>query len=316
MGKTLIMFPLIFVVSLLMMINGTLALPSFKSILIFGDSFLDTGNNNYIPTIARANFPPYGQDFPNHVATGRFSNGLLMSDMLASALGIKDLVPPFLNPNLPDAELTKGVCFASAASGYDNLTMALAGAIPVSKQLEYFEKYLEKLKVVVGEDEANGIVNGSLTVIFSGSNDMILSPRRLQLGPEAFGDFILDRVQDFIKAAYAKGIRNILVAGIPMDTMGYNQKLVNLLSRLQASLPGTKLVYADLQYAFSSSYLTAHANGITELQVPCCPLCIPAGGIACPNPDNFFRWDVIHPTQAAYKIIIKYLIDNSIPKFA
>lgn len=50
---------------------------------IFGDSFLDAGNNNYIntTTLDQANFWPYGQThfrFP----TGRFSDGRLVSDFI------------------------------------------------------------------------------------------------------------------------------------------------------------------------------------------------------------------------------------------
>lgn len=53
-----------------------------RSLYSFGDSFVDPGNNDYIPTNATSNFPPYGNDFPGKVATGRFSNGLLFPDLL------------------------------------------------------------------------------------------------------------------------------------------------------------------------------------------------------------------------------------------
>jgi hypothetical protein len=49
---------------------------------MFGDSMVDPGNNNHRITEAKANFPPYGQDFPGGKATGRFSNGKVPGDML------------------------------------------------------------------------------------------------------------------------------------------------------------------------------------------------------------------------------------------
>jgi hypothetical protein len=50
-------------------------------VVIFGDSVVDAGNNNRLPTLVRANFPPYGRDFPaTHAPTGRFSNGKLATD--------------------------------------------------------------------------------------------------------------------------------------------------------------------------------------------------------------------------------------------
>lgn len=49
------------------------------ALFIFGDSFFDSGNNNNRKTLAKANYPPYGIDFPSGV-TGRFSNGLIITD--------------------------------------------------------------------------------------------------------------------------------------------------------------------------------------------------------------------------------------------
>jgi hypothetical protein len=53
---------------------------------MFGDSIVDPGNNNNRITEAKANFPPYGQDFPGGVATGRFSNGLVPGDLLGTCV--------------------------------------------------------------------------------------------------------------------------------------------------------------------------------------------------------------------------------------
>ncbi|KAF7832928.1 GDSL esterase/lipase [Senna tora] len=36
---------------------------------VFGDSTVDPGNNNYIGTTFRSNFPPYCRDFPNEIPT-------------------------------------------------------------------------------------------------------------------------------------------------------------------------------------------------------------------------------------------------------
>lgn len=93
---------------------------NFTTILIFGDLTVDTGNNNYLTTFLKANHNPYGQNFPGQVPTGRFSDGKLIPDLLASMLGIKEMVPPFLQPNLSNLELLTGVNFASAGSGYDD----------------------------------------------------------------------------------------------------------------------------------------------------------------------------------------------------
>ena len=54
------------------------------AIFAFGDSIVDTGNNNYINTLAKCNFPPYGKDFIGGIPTGRFSNGKVLTDFLGN----------------------------------------------------------------------------------------------------------------------------------------------------------------------------------------------------------------------------------------
>lgn len=58
----------------------------FRSLYSFGDSFVDPGNNDYIETNAKSDSPPYGNAFPERIATGRFSNGLLFPDLLGGFL--------------------------------------------------------------------------------------------------------------------------------------------------------------------------------------------------------------------------------------
>lgn len=86
--------------------------PKFPAIFVFGDSTVDTGNNNYFRTSARGNHLPYGKDFPGHIQTGRFSNGKLVPDFLASMLGIKETVPRFLDPNLSNYDPQTSVNFS------------------------------------------------------------------------------------------------------------------------------------------------------------------------------------------------------------
>jgi hypothetical protein len=54
-----------------------------RAFFVFGDSLVDNGNNNYLITAARADAPPYGIDTPNHRATGRFSNGKNVPDIIS-----------------------------------------------------------------------------------------------------------------------------------------------------------------------------------------------------------------------------------------
>ncbi|RRT64498.1 hypothetical protein B296_00006823 [Ensete ventricosum] len=59
--------------------------PQVPCYFIFGDSLVDNGNNNNIASLAVANYPPYGIDFPGG-PSGRFTNGLTTVDVIGTVL--------------------------------------------------------------------------------------------------------------------------------------------------------------------------------------------------------------------------------------
>lgn len=95
------------------------------SVIVFGDSSVDAGNNNFVDTIVKSNFQPYGRDFYDRRPTGRFSNGRIATDFISEALGIRSIIPAYLDPRYNMVDFVKGVSFASAGTGYDNLTSAI-----------------------------------------------------------------------------------------------------------------------------------------------------------------------------------------------
>ena len=56
----------------------------FPAMFVFGDSLSDTGNNNFITSVAKADKLPYGVDFPTG-PNGRFTNGKLVIDFLCKS---------------------------------------------------------------------------------------------------------------------------------------------------------------------------------------------------------------------------------------
>lgn len=54
------------------------------AMFIFGDSLIDSGNNNDLTSLAKANYYPYGIDFEGG-ATGRFSNGYTIVDEIGNS---------------------------------------------------------------------------------------------------------------------------------------------------------------------------------------------------------------------------------------
>lgn len=54
--------------------------PAVPCYFVFGDSLVDSGNNNNLATDAKVNYWPYGIDFPKG-PTGRFCNGRTIADV-------------------------------------------------------------------------------------------------------------------------------------------------------------------------------------------------------------------------------------------
>jgi hypothetical protein len=54
------------------------------AMFVFGDSLVDVGNNNFLSSLAKSNYFPYGCDFKTGTPSGRFSNGETFSDMLGN----------------------------------------------------------------------------------------------------------------------------------------------------------------------------------------------------------------------------------------
>lgn len=58
---------------------------NFSMAVIFGDSTVDVGTNNYLDTLVKCDFQPYGRDLSQgQVGTGRFSNGYLVPDFIGA----------------------------------------------------------------------------------------------------------------------------------------------------------------------------------------------------------------------------------------
>ncbi|MCE0481415.1 hypothetical protein HAX54_039175 [Datura stramonium] len=96
-------------------------------IIVFGNSSVDSGNNNQISTVLMSTFEPYGRDFYDKKPTGRFCNGRIPPDFISEAFGLRPFVPAYLDPAYSISDFAAGVCFAFAGTGYDNATSDVLG---------------------------------------------------------------------------------------------------------------------------------------------------------------------------------------------
>ncbi|KAK2651784.1 hypothetical protein Ddye_011640 [Dipteronia dyeriana] len=56
------------------------------ALYVFGDSTVDSGNNNFLISLAKANYTQYGVDFGDGKPTGRYTNGRTEADFIVTTM--------------------------------------------------------------------------------------------------------------------------------------------------------------------------------------------------------------------------------------
>nr|CAD1831669.1 unnamed protein product [Ananas comosus var. bracteatus] len=339
-------------VQLLLLYSMVATASKVPALIVFGDSSVDSGNNNYIQTVARSNFRPYGRDLGGGSPTGRFSNGRLTTDFLSEALGLPRLVPAYLNPNMSVAEFASGVCFASAGTGYDNATSDVLSVIPLWKELEYFKEYREKLKSFQGEAKAQETLSEALYVISLGTNDFVenyyvLPHRPLQFTVAEYEDFLVGIAEEFVRSIYKLGARKVELTGLP--PMGclplerakinpilggcyeeynkvawdFNIKLQKLVDNLNQNLAGIRIVYGDVYDILFDAVQNSSSYGFENVMVGCCGtglfemsyMCNRRSPFTCSDANKYAFWDSMHPTERLNNIIADKLMNTTLHVF-
>ncbi|KAF9623575.1 hypothetical protein IFM89_003365 [Coptis chinensis] len=316
--------------------------PLVPAFFIFGDSLIDTGNNNYILTIARANYPPYGIDIGS--PTGRFSNGLTVVDYGARFLGLP-LILPYFSPSARGGNILNGLNYASAAAGILEETGRNYGArLSFSGQLLLFEKTVNMdLPPLFQTREAlTNYLARSIFLINIGSNDYInnyllpgLYSTSQMFNGDQFANFLITAYSQQISLLHSLGARKIVLTGIgPLGCAPsqlsmssgndgcvqrvnnlakiFNGRLLQMMKTLNASLPGSFFVYQDTYSFISELIKNPFRYGFRVPNQACCGIgrygglftCLPLQP-PCLNRDKYIFWDAFHPTQAVNAIVAK-----------
>lgn len=313
------------------------------AIYVFGDSLVDVGNNNYLTlSLAKANYPPNGVDFPGRKATGRFCNGKNAADFLAKKVGLATS-PPYLSLKSNSNFLT-GVSFASGGAGIFNGTDEFyRQSIPLTKQIEQYSKVHEKLVQELGIQGTEMHVSKSLFAIIIGSNDLFgyfgSSKLRKKTTPQEYVDKMVVTIKEQLKRLHSIGARKLVVVGVgPIgccpaerrrDMMGgcfeeANQWAVKYNDGLKSTLHELKSEFNDINYSYFDTYdvmLNLIQNpasyGFTEVRAACCGFgklkaeapCLPLSAY-CSNRSDHIFWDLYHPSEAASGILVQLMYDG------
>ncbi|XP_027360607.1 GDSL esterase/lipase At1g71250-like [Abrus precatorius] len=342
-------FPFWSMLLISLMTNDVLGNPSFTAMYVFGDSLVDNGNNNYLNSLAKANFEPYGIDFFEG-PTGRFSNGKTLVDSLGEILGLPFL-PSFADTVTGGKNISWGVNYASAAAGIiDETGRNLGERISFTQQVQNFKTTLSQLKIQMEGTKLNQYLANSLTIVIHGNNDYInnyLVPEMFTTSfiydPKKYADVLIEDYKKQNMILHGLGLRKFLLAGIgplgcipnqlakgfapPGECRTYVNDIVDMFNVLLKSLVeqlngehhGSIFVYGNTYDVFSELINEpAETYGFTVTDSGCCGMgrnqgqitCLP-GFNPCTNRNQYVFWDAFHPTEAVNKILAQRAFNGS-----
>jgi len=240
------------------------AATAYSGMYIFGDSLSETGNYEAAGVGDLVYPAPY--------APGRFSNGPVWVEYLATSLGLQAPTPAFDGGN--------NYAWGGA------MTAGQAGPLPP------YDLGLQSQAFLF--DHLGVADPAALYVVWAGGNDAL----------EGEVMHTADNIGAVIATLAGAGARNFLVPNLPLlgeDFAKVNADLVPVLDSLEASLD-LQLVQLDVAGLFMTiaiDTLNGGAGfGFEDFQTPCFD-----GSAVCANPDAYVLWDAIHPTTRAHGFI-------------
>lgn len=303
--------------------------PQVPCYFIFGDSLVDSGNNNELVTAAKANYKPYGIDFPQGVS-GRFTNGRTMADIIGQLLGFPDFIPPYAT--VTDQEISTGVNYGSGSAGIrEESGSHLGDRISLDRQLLNHKTTISRLSVLQSNKTfTHEYLKRCIYLSNIGSNDYInnylipnIYPTNNIYTSDQYAAVLVQQYSRQLKTLYNLGARKIVVFGLgqigcaPAEIARFGTggkpcvesindvvKLFN--ERLKALVDELNKDYSDARFTFIN--LTSILADVVILpNVPCCQ--VRADGQSLPNsrpcPIRALSvfYDGFHPSEIANIVI-------------
>ncbi|XP_076915306.1 GDSL esterase/lipase 5-like [Bidens hawaiensis] len=271
------------------------------ALFVFGDSFVDAGNNNFIntTTLDQANFPPYGRTYFNY-PTGRFSDGRVIPDFILEYAKLP-LIPPYLDPR-SYRYYKIGANFASAGAGA--LVETFQGSvISLQTQLIYHKRVEKRLKKMYGDAKATNTLSKAVYMFSIGSNDY-MSPYLITNSTHfnssnsnsQLVQIIVGNITIAIKRLHEQGARKFVFLNVgplgcspglriilnpPNDSGGcveqasllatlHNQALTKSLKTLAKQLHGFRYLLYDFHHSIQQRIKHPSKYGYKQGKTACC----------------------------------------------
>ncbi|XP_058741514.1 GDSL esterase/lipase At5g03610-like [Vicia villosa] len=300
-------------------------------LFVFGDSYVDTGN--FLNSSSYKT--PYGMTYPGKPA-GRFSDGRVLTDYIASFLKIETPTPySFRNSSTPQS----GINFAYGGTGVflthvngPNMTVQIDSFENLIKQNVYTKQDLQSSVALVsasGNDYLAFIKTGNITEIKSFTtsliNQLLINVKRIHnLGINKIAIGLLEPLgcmPPITQVTFHLSCVDLL----NLVSENHNKVLLQNVLQLKQQLgKSVVLVTLDVYNAFLSTIATMQKNRkenstlMNPLEM-CCKgdsLENSCGRVddkgkkkysLCENPELSFFWDIVHPSQNGWNAVYKQL---------
>jgi len=260
----------------------------FSNLVVFGDSLSDLGN------ISQATF---GSNPGRYYWNGRFSNGPVYAESLATGLG------------LPALARSSGGGNDFAYGGAKTTGTSFPNSLVIQDVDDQVGLYLNSRTV---DPQA-------LYVVFAGANDL--------LGGQTNVSVPVNSLSQSINRLISAGARQFLVFNLPPLgytprynansstlsqynnlTQQFNASLATMLNGLAAGNPALSVYRFDVAALFSQAIANPSSFGLTNVTTPAAPG-LQSGASSydtsriAANANQYLFWDDLHPTTAVHAIL-------------
>jgi outer membrane lipase/esterase len=283
-----------------------LGAPYHSSLIVFGDSLSDTGND-FIASRGAIPASPYYQ--------GRFSNGPTYLDQLARNLGL---------PSTPSLAGGTNTAFGGARTNRQSFS-------PAFSILNQVQAYVDHTPVADPQ---------ALFVLFGGANNLQDVIPRAAADPSNAATLIHAAIQQtvgdlstMLDRLTAIGARTIVVPNAPnlgltprfnepgpnvgalarSVTQSFNEAFDTMLN----THTGAHLIRVDSFGFFNSLAANPEMFGLTNVTARCYTgddLTFTSGGSVCENPASFLFWDGIHPSSVPHRLFGDFVTASVVPE--
>ncbi|KAM3360176.1 GDSL esterase/lipase like [Capsicum galapagoense] len=305
-------------------------------LFVFGDSYVDTGN--WPKSTSSSWKEPYGFTYPGF-PSGRFSDGLVLTDFIASFLGIRS-PQPYTNRKGSSQSDNYGVNFAYGGTGVFN---TFVNQPNMTTQINYFQQLFEDEEQVYNKEN----MSSSIALVSVAGNDYATFLTKNNNNMEDLGNFtksILSELELNLRRIHGLGVSKIGITTmeplgcLPKMTIAssyencsesansfsifHNQMLHQTIEKLNNQTGGQSFFILDLYSAFMSALdIQQNHPGNSNFENPFKPCCMGTSSkyscgdqsglqkkyVICKNPELSFFWDVIHPSQQGWFAVFSAL---------